>query len=505
MNENFFQSIQELKKLKKKIILCHGVFDVLHSGHIRYFEQAKKFGDILVVSVTSDKYVDKGNGRPIFNLRNRTKILNELKIVDFVITSNYQTAVNVIKNIKPDFYCKGPDYAKSKNDRRLNDEIIAVKNFKGKFVTVKHNKKSSTEIIKKKKIDLLDKFKIDDDYVNIIKKKYGLNFVIQKLSKLKELKVFVTGDLIIDRYIFVDVVGKSGKDSFLVLKKKNDIKFLGGSAYIANICAEFVDKLTYTSFVGEKKSQINFIQKNLNNKINYKLLKKEKSNTFVKLRYVDYYKNNKIIGAYDVNDDPICDNIEKKYILNIRNNLKKNDVVILADYGHGIITNLINKELQKHHQKLYLNIQVNAFNKGLNTILKYKKINSIIINENEIRNELRDNNSPIDNLAKELRKKINYKNLFITRGKHGVNLFRDNKKFYCPSFANNRFDTVGAGDTFLAMAGLMDKTNCPPDVTLFISSIYSAFCVSNVGNKQILNLEKFKKIVTHFFDHNHWT
>ena len=64
--DDLSKKINILKKNKKKVVLCHGVFDVIHAGHIFHFKSAKKFGDILVVSVTSDRFVNKGFNRPIF-------------------------------------------------------------------------------------------------------------------------------------------------------------------------------------------------------------------------------------------------------------------------------------------------------------------------------------------------------------------------------------------------------------------------------------------------------
>ena len=91
------------------MVLCHGVFDLVHVGHLKYFDQAKKLGDVLVVSVTSDRYVNKGNSRPVFSLSKRI-FSKKLKNVDYVIQSNSPTSEKIIKKIKPDIYCKGPDY-----------------------------------------------------------------------------------------------------------------------------------------------------------------------------------------------------------------------------------------------------------------------------------------------------------------------------------------------------------------------------------------------------------
>ena len=101
--KNKILDIKNLKKIRskfigKKIVLCHGVFDLLHIGHINYFKSSKKYGNILVVSVTSDKFVNKGPGRPAFSINNRLKFLQEIDCVDYIYSSNDFTAEKVIKN-----------------------------------------------------------------------------------------------------------------------------------------------------------------------------------------------------------------------------------------------------------------------------------------------------------------------------------------------------------------------------------------------------------------------
>ena len=100
MENKILNKISVYKKNKKKIVLCHGVFDLLHVGHVTYFEQAKKLGDILVVSVTDDKYVNKGPLRPVFNINQRTSLIKKLSIVDFVVKSDFQTAKEVIEKTR---------------------------------------------------------------------------------------------------------------------------------------------------------------------------------------------------------------------------------------------------------------------------------------------------------------------------------------------------------------------------------------------------------------------
>ena len=93
---------QGLKKQKKKgkiIALSHGVFDLLHPGHIFHFEQAKTKSDILVASITADKYVLKGPGKPFFNEQLRAHSLASLEMIDFVIITNEKSAVSTIKKL----------------------------------------------------------------------------------------------------------------------------------------------------------------------------------------------------------------------------------------------------------------------------------------------------------------------------------------------------------------------------------------------------------------------
>ena len=108
--------IKELKKKNKKISLSHGVFDLLHPGHIYHFEQAKNKADILIVSITADKYVLKGPGKPYFNEKIRAHSLSSLEMIDFVVITNEKSAVSTIKKIKPNFYFKGSDYKNERSD-----------------------------------------------------------------------------------------------------------------------------------------------------------------------------------------------------------------------------------------------------------------------------------------------------------------------------------------------------------------------------------------------------
>ena len=121
--KKIFKIDQLIKKIKfekrknKKIIHCHGVFDLIHVGHIKHFQEAKRIGDFLVVSITSDKYVNKGLGRPMFNEILRAEVLLSIECIDAVYINHQTTSEKLISLIKPDIYFKGPDYKDNQKDR----------------------------------------------------------------------------------------------------------------------------------------------------------------------------------------------------------------------------------------------------------------------------------------------------------------------------------------------------------------------------------------------------
>ena len=154
--KNKIYSLDEIKKIllkkkykKNKIVLCHGVFDLLHIGHLNHFREAKDYGDILVVTVTSDRYVNKGPNRPIFSQENRLKALAALEIIDYVALSNSPTSTFIINELKPNVYCKGLEYKFRQNDisGEIKNEVKAVKKNGGKIIYTKGETFSSSKLI----------------------------------------------------------------------------------------------------------------------------------------------------------------------------------------------------------------------------------------------------------------------------------------------------------------------------------------------------------------------
>jgi len=170
------------KRKGKKIVLCHGVFDLVHIGHIEHFKKAKSLGDILVVTITSDQFINKGPGRPYFASSLRLSFLESIECIDYVSVLDSPSAIDGIKLIKPDIYCKGNDYKDKKKDitNKIKKEINEIKKNKGTIVYTDEISFSSSKILNSSKIGVTeDRFKI----INEIKKKYSKGKIKKKKKK----------------------------------------------------------------------------------------------------------------------------------------------------------------------------------------------------------------------------------------------------------------------------------------------------------------------------------
>ncbi|MDA8211376.1 MAG: D-glycero-beta-D-manno-heptose 1-phosphate adenylyltransferase [Clostridia bacterium] len=139
--------ISAVKREGKKIVFTNGCFDILHIGHIRYLQQAKALGDLLVVGINSDESVRalKGEGRPVNDERERAEMIAALECVDYVVIFTETTPLDVISQLEPHFHVKGGDYrGKSLAEAGL------VSSYGGKVVLVGETAgKSTTALIAK--------------------------------------------------------------------------------------------------------------------------------------------------------------------------------------------------------------------------------------------------------------------------------------------------------------------------------------------------------------------
>ena len=476
--------IKKAKKKDKKISLCHGVFDALHYGHIKHFEFAKKNSDILVVTITADKFVNKGDGRPYFNEIIRAEVLKAITIIDYIAIVNEDSAVSAITKIKPNFYIKGDEYRNHENDisKKIESEFNILKKFGGTLLYSSEVTFSSSNLISNKFNFLTN---LQKKYINKIKKEFQVSRIEKYFDDIKNKNLIIFGETIIDKYIYCDVLGKAGKEPVLNIKQSDNDIFAGGVLPVANMASNFCKSVTVISYLGGNNEYLNFVKKNLNKNVKYLFINKEKSPTIEKTRYLDSTKRNKFLGVYDINDRELEKKEKDKLNKLILKNITNKDISVILDFGHGFLDKSIIRTISKNSKFLCVNTQLNSSNIGFNTISKYKNLNYVCMHEGELRHDFREKNKNIKDLSKELLKKINAKKAIITKGKEGAIIINSKGKICdCPAMIkeSNIKDKIGAGDTLFGITSLLDNVNCPDELILLIGNIAAAKNVSGLAN-----------------------
>ena len=485
--------IKNLRLKKKKIIMCHGVFDLCHIGHIMHFREAKLLGDILVVSITTDKYVKKAPGRPFFKLNERFEFLKSIKEIDYIIESDSETAIKNLNLLRPEIYFKGKDYKNNKDDitKNIYKEKKFAKSINCKIIYGNSELRSSSNILNK----------IDNNLKNIpiINNLKKINFSqIEKLIyQFKKKKCLVIGDLILDNYVFSNLLGKSGKESVLNYRYGNNLNILGGAYSVAQNISEFFGKVNLiTDFKIDK--EITKLLKNKRKNLVIKNLNHSKKN-IIKTRFIEKDSNKKILGLYDFEDTVYSSKNVNKEVTKL---LSKNkfDLVVICDYGHNLISSELIKFIKSKNVVSIGNVQLNALSDINYDIDKISKLKNIIINGSELRRAMRKNLNEI-NLAKEAIKKYRIKNLYLTLGRKGAYHISSKNNLHCPAFSKEIIDKIGSGDTFLSIVAMFLTSNPKvlnssvrvTEIALFVASVAVTQNLKNFANSNIINSKELLK------------
>jgi rfaE bifunctional protein nucleotidyltransferase chain/domain len=466
-----------------KIVQCHGVFDPLHIGHIRHFEQAKKLGDILVVTVTPDRYVNKGPHRPVFTQDLRAEAIAALSCVDYVAVNQWPTAVESIHLLKPSFYVKGQDYVDTQQDRTggITLEEAAVNAMGGKIAFTNDITFSASNLVNRH----MSVFPREvTDYLVDFTSRHTIDEVIGYLDRLQDLKVLVVGETIIDEYQYCQAIGKSSKEPMLALKYLSQERFAGGILAVANHVANFCGEVGLVTFLGSQSSHEEFVREHMNPKVDGTFFYRKDSPTIVKRRFIEEYSFTKLLEVYEMNDGVLDPGDERDLCAVLEERIPIYDLVIVVDFGHGMLSKKAIDILCDKAKFLAVNSQANASNFGYHTISKYPRADLVCTAEGEMRLEMRDRHCDLKEIVPDVAQRLQCPSVVVTRGKGGCLCYsREEGFFKTPAFAGQVLDRMGAGDAFLSVTAPCLVVGTPMEVLGFIGNAVGAQAVATVGHR----------------------
>jgi rfaE bifunctional protein nucleotidyltransferase chain/domain len=469
----------------KTVVQCHGVFDLMHIGHIRHFQEAKRAGDLLVVTVTPDRHVNKGPHRPVFTEALRAEAIASLDCVDYVAINKWPTAVEALELIKPDVYAKGSDYKDSSADHTggISAERAAVESVGGRLVFTDEITFSSSTLLNRHMPVFSEEV---NEYLAGFRQKYPAESVTERLKETNTLKALVVGETIVDEYQYCETLGKSGKEPILAAQLLRAERFIGGSLAVANHVASCCDEVTLVTLLGTEESHEELIRSKLARNVKPVFLYMKGAPTLVKRRFIETYPFQKLFEIYLMDEDA-AQLKSDELCAELRTYASQHDVTIVADYGHGMLTPEAVDVLCNDSRYLAVNAQMNAGNHGFNTVSKYRRADFISLSEKEIRLEARNPSGNLETIVARVARDLQCPRVLITRGSRGCLCYDPAEGFFdVPGFAIRTVDRVGAGDAVFGVASLCAALHMPIEIIGFIGNAVGTQAVGIVGNERFI-------------------
>ena len=438
-------SLERLGNLRqglKDVVLSHGTFDCLHAGHLEHFRQAKALGDWLIVTITADKFVNKGPGRPFLSQDKRAENIAAIDFVDFVAVIEDATAIPAIKAIRPDIFCRGKEYESNSSPTWLKEKIEALASgaqikYTSGFVD------SSSRIINGEFSSHNPKM---ESYLKSIRQKYQYCDIKRWLDNCQLFNCLVLGEQIRDNYIFVQPEGKSRKDSIVTFRQTGQAGYHGG----ANIVKQGLSKICpNTTLLSSPTEYID------------------------KTRYVlePYYQKLFAVAAGMINPAVISEFV-----------FKQKDLIVAADFGSGYFSSGLIEQIFKSEIFTALSVQTNSLNFGFNLASRWLHADYLLLDDEELRLNMRDKSGDIVSLAQRQKLEIGAKYVAITRGHEGCLVISDKEIAEAPALATKVIDRLGSGDAFFAVTAPLARAGAPADMIALAGNIAAGISVGKLGN-----------------------
>ena len=478
----------ELRGHGRRVVQCHGTFDLIHPGHIVHLEEAKALGDDLVVTVTDEKHVNKGPGRPYFNDALRARTLAALSCVDYIVLIPHAAAVEAIECVRPHVYVKGKEYEDTSVDvtGNIHDDLATVERLGGEVRYLGDVVFSSTRLLNRH-FDAVNPEVAE--FCRALASGISPSALADVVNDFSGLRVLVVGDTIFDRYSYVTVQGLTSKNRIISGRYLDEETQAGGALAVHRHIKQFTPQARFVSLLGTEDWLEPFLRIHLPAEDDATVRDPEFV-SIIKQRFVEPVREgkdlSKLFSVNFINPNPPTGATIDRVLERLENELPGCDIVVLADFGHGLMQTAVRDFLQDSAPFLALNCQTNSNNHGFNIISRqYRRANVFSLDEQELL--LSCGHRHIDHAAEldKLRRHLQAGAGWLTRGAvTTIGLDADGSCAACPPLGEDVTDTIGAGDAFFSVMALAAARGLPVDLTTFLGQLAGAQAVRIVGNRE---------------------
>lgn len=486
-----------LRAQGKVVVQCHGTFDLIHPGHIVHFEEACVLGDVLVVTITGEQFVNKGPGRPYFNDQLRARWLAAFECVDFIVIVPHATAIEAIECVRPSLYCKGREYEQQDNDvtGNISDDVAAVARVGGEMRYVGSIIFSSTRMLNAH----FDPYPPEvTTFCRSVARECSPDRFHEIVDQFQNLRVLIVGDIIFDRYTTLEMQGLTSKNRILSGRYVADDMQAGGALAVYRHMREFTPHVKLIGLAGNES----WLDETLATYIapgGDEIVRSPEFTTVVKQRFVEPRVEGKelmkLFSVNFINKHPPSEELQRALIERISGHLADVDLVMVMDFGHGVMEDLVRDYVQDHAKFLAVNCQTNSNNHGFNIInRRYRRADVFTLDQSELTLAVGRRNLDYGRELTALAAHLGSSYAWLTRGAHetlGRNCVQDLTA--CPPLDRTIVDTLGAGDAFCSVAALAAAGGVPLNIATFMGQLAGAQAVKIVGNSEPIRKARLLK------------
>jgi bifunctional ADP-heptose synthase (sugar kinase/adenylyltransferase) len=334
-------------------------------------------------------------------------------------------------------------------------------------------------------------------FLETFRARYKPEEVIGRLQALSRLRVLVVGETIVDEYQFCNVMGKSGKEPVLAALLNRTERYAGGVLAIANHLANFCGEVALLSVLGEVNSFEDFIREKLDARVRTHFVRWPGAPTILKRRFLEEYLAAKLFEVYEMKPEAVPEAVEAEFCRRLEALAGEFDLVLVADYGHGAMTPRAVELTCSQSRFLAVNTQVNAGNRGFNTISKYPRADYVSLGEPEVRLDARSLTGDLRPLTEHIARRLGARQFLVTRGSSGCVVFDRAEGFaQVPAFAIRVVDRVGAGDAVLALTAPCAAVGVPALMLGFIANVVGAEACTIMGHRSSIEPSSLFRHIT---------
>lgn len=479
----------------QKTGLCHGVFDIIHAGHIEHFKAAKEMVDYLIVSITSVEFVNKGPGRPSQDNLRRKQVLEAISYIDEVIINHAETSLPIIKKFCPDIYFKGKEYKNESDDITGNIKVerAAVENYGGKIIYTDGFSDSSSRLIKSADLDNLssEQKAVVSEIINSGTTFDNLNENF--FSRLKALRILVVGEPIIDQFVTCTPLNISSKNPIVSAELTSEENQFGGVLAVSAAAASLGCQVTQILYNIEAKYKVKIDDYFTGLNVTTIFSDTEECQIPIKRRYISNYKDVKMFEVSEIKSTETYNKDLTALSLDIVRHSQDMDMSIGLNFGHGMWANPSFNVAEVNFTAI--NVQSNSENFGFNLSKNSRAYSDLlIIDEKELRLNQSDRFRPIKELLQNVSAhESTFKDVILTTGKKGSISRINGNLLECPAFAEIAVDPIGSGDAFFTVYSLCHHLGINSITSSVVANIYAAAHTQFLANSKTVDVRSFKK------------